>query len=541
MSSLSSITKAVTGLQAAQKGLQTTGHNISNAQTKGYTRQQLLQSDLSYITSRDKGGYSMQVGLGVSCDEIRQIRDDLADKRLREEKSVLCHYQKLSSVTNDIEAMFDEPYGSTISNFLDNFWSQAQKLSTTPNGVEERLSFISSAKVLVDKINEVDATITDYQYRMNDNLLTAVNRVNEIVTEIGTLNEQIALNEAGGNHANDYRDQRNLLLDELSEYGEIDYYEEKNRMISVSFEGHEVVHGEYAATIKTEKYTHADKSTSPFSNLIWSDTGREVFDLTTVTSSKFANDTGSLKAMMIARGTDIVRGEAERNENQNIEPTTWDDIALNKNMSVDVEGNFFVIPKIQKMLKDFTEELVTVVNDCFNGTGIGDHLGEKGVPVFIYDEAEHAYKANPDLLKNGGYNKLGTVNSVREDGTIDEDKIDNIGDNTLVKEFLYEWQEKRDWYDDETSVTQPYIKRVNLKTYFTELVTDLGSEGSYYGDKAVEKTASVNNIENERMSMGSVSMDEEFSYMLKYQYAYSSSARMITVLDNMLDTLINRM
>lgn len=541
MSSISSITKAVTGLQAAQKGLQTTGHNISNAQTKGFTRQQLLQSDLSYITNRDKGGYSMQVGLGVSCDEIRQIRDDLADKRLREEKSVLTYYQKLSSVTNDIEAMFDEPYGSTISTFLDNFWSQAQKLSTTPNGVEERLSFISSAKVLVDKINEVDATITDYQYRLNDNLLTSVKRVNEIIAEISDLNEKVSLNEATGNHANDYRDQRNVLLDELSEYGEIDYYEDKTHMVSVSFEGHEVVHGEYAVTIKTEQYTHVDKSTSPFSNLIWSDTGREVFDLTTVTSSKFANDTGTLKALMIARGKDIVRGEAELNVDQNIEPTTWDDVALNQKMSVDVEGNFYVIPKIQKMLKNFTEELVTVVNDCFQGTGIGDHLGQQGVPVFIYDKMENAYKANPDLLKNGGYNKLGTVNAVKENGTVDEDKVDNIGDNTLVKEFLFAWQEKRDWYDDETSDTQPYIKRVNLKTYFTELITELGSEGSYYGDKAIEKTASVNNIENERMSMSSVSMDEEFSYMLKYQYAYSSSARMITVLDGMLDTLINRM
>ena len=143
MSSISSLTKAVSGLNAAQKGLQVTGHNIANTNTKGYTRQQLLQSDSSYLSVGTNGGYKMQVGLGVTCDEIRQIRNSLADKRLRTENSVLNYYQKLNTVTTDIEYMFDEPYGDTISDLLDTFWSQAQKLSTSPSGVEERKSFIS--------------------------------------------------------------------------------------------------------------------------------------------------------------------------------------------------------------------------------------------------------------------------------------------------------------------------------------------------------------------------------------------------------------
>ena len=140
MSSISSITKAVSGLVTAQKGLQVTGHNISNTNTQGYTRQQLLQSESGYLTIGKNGGYSMQVGLGVTCDEIRQIRDDLADKRLRTEKSVLSYYQSLNAASSDIESMFDEPYGSTISDYLNDFWSQTQKLSTTPNGVEERMN-----------------------------------------------------------------------------------------------------------------------------------------------------------------------------------------------------------------------------------------------------------------------------------------------------------------------------------------------------------------------------------------------------------------
>ena len=90
-------------------------------------------------------------------------------------------------------------------------------------------------------------------------------------------------------------------------------------------------------------------------------------------------------------------------------------------------------------------------------------------------------------------------------------------------------------------MTSPSRKTVNLNTFFTEVVTDFGADGKVYMDKASEKSKSVDNIENERASMGGVSMDEEFTYMLKYQYAYNASSRMITMLDGMLDTIINRM
>ena len=75
MSSISSITKAVSGLKAAQTGLQVTAHNIANTGTEGYTREHVLQSDSGYLSIGNNGGYKMQVGLGVNIDEIRQIRD----------------------------------------------------------------------------------------------------------------------------------------------------------------------------------------------------------------------------------------------------------------------------------------------------------------------------------------------------------------------------------------------------------------------------------------------------------------------------------
>lgn len=541
----SSLSKAISGLSAAQKGLQVTGHNISNTNTTGYTRQQLLQSDSSYLTVGTNGGVKLKTGLGVDCDQIRQVRDQMVDKRLRTETSVLGYYQKLNTTALDVESSFDEPYGSTVSDLINNFWSQTQKLSTTPDGVEERMSFISTAKVLIGKINAVSDSLTTYQSQLNTELTSSVNRINEILEEIKVCNDKISQEKVTGENANDFRDERNLLLDELSKYGDISYYEEADRRVVVKFEGHTVVNKNIVAKMELGD---ASKD-STFKVPVWSDTGSAVFNLEERSSYAVGNDTGSLKAILVARGNKVVGVD-----------TTWDDVALNNNMSVDVQGNAYMIPKVQMQLNQLTEKLVSLVNENFTGTGIGEYEGKSGVPVFVASEVPDSLKeiknkiimgeevsaeereqyskylisgnieVNPELLKDGGYNKLGTVGGEAAD----------TGDNSLIKNFLAEFGESHSWNEDSGLASSPYEKTSTLMDFFSELVTDLGSQSSLYASKASEKNISVTNIENERQAMSGVSTDEEFSNMLKYQYAYNASSRMITMLDGMLETIINQ-
>lgn len=543
MSSISSLGKMVSGLNAAQKGLQVTGQNISNVNTKGYTRQQLLQHDTGYLTIGTNAGYAMQVGLGVSCTEIRQIRDELADKRLRNESSILGYYQNMTSASQEIEALFDEPYGDTLSDMINDFWAQTQKLNTAPDGVEERLSFIKSAKVLIGKINDVSNGLSAYQTQVNKQVESSVSKVNELILQIKDYNEMIAKAEINGDNANDYRDQRNLLLDELSTYGKVDYYEEADSRLLVKFEGHIVINKKFTNTLELKQTEEG----SPFNKPIWSDTKTDVYDMTKESNSANGNDTGSLKALLLVRGDNYVTAD-----------TSWDDVALNDNFSVDKSGNSYMIPKYQKLLNDFTNKLVNMVNEAFDGTGIGFHEGQAGVPVFVladvpsdlvkpaadaseeewaaYNERYNALlipgniQVNPELLESGGYNKLGTVSGDPE----------NAGDNTKITEFLAKWEENIEWYQNDGK-TAPLSKTVNLTNFYSEFVTDMGTDSSLYRIKANEKNTSVLNIENERQAMGGVSQDEEFANMLKYQYAYNASARMITMLDGMLDTIINKL
>lgn len=576
MSSIASLGRMVSGLEAAQKGLAVTGHNISNLNTQGYIRQQLLQHESRYLNI-GSGQKLMQVGLGTSLTEIRQIRNELADRRYRTENSIRSYYQTANSVVAEIESILDEPYGEAISKMLSNFWSQAQKLAVNPSGVEERLSFLQSANVLMKKQNYIMESLQEYQENLNTEVIKTVNRINELAKSIRDYNQEIAFAEASGENANDLRDRRNLLLDELSQYIDITYEEEPNGEVRVKAEGRILVDNVFVTEIDLIQTT----SGSSFVKPVWKGSNEAVFPFNLEITSSRETDKGKLKALLMARGNDVLRQDTLDSSGAVVkEGTTWEDIALNDNLSVDATGNSFLIPKIMKKFEELINGIVTTVNESFSGEGIGIHKDKLGIPVFvpikvpptapsqptepdpddpIYVGNEALYisdynnyidnyrdylktintyltpgniQVNPELLKDGGYNKLGTVPR----GT------DDIGDNTLVNNFLTKWNEPIKWpLDSPSSSAAPNAKIVDFMAYYNEFVTEIGAEGSLYKGKAAEKDIVVQNVENERLAMGAVSQDEELTYMMRYQYAYNASARMITVLDGMMDVIINQM
>lgn len=521
MSSIASINKMVSGLNAAKKGLQVVSHNITNINTKGYTRQRLLQHETGYQNVGYTATNTLQVGYGVSCTEVRQIRDKVIDQRFRTEQSYASYYQTQSAALTKVDAYFGEPYGSNVSTLLSNLYSAASDLNNGATAdVTERRNFISTAKELIDKINSINDSLMSYQDNLNEQVVSTVNRINEITDSIKEYNELISKSEINEDNANDYRDQRNLLLDELAQYGAITVKEDASGSVKVKFEGHDLVDGPFTSKLELVQTQEGSSFVKP----VWSDTKKDVYSLDKVISTTNGNATGSLQALLVTRGNAYAT-----------DSTTWEDIALNDNFSVDVTGNSYTIPKIQKKLAEFTKELVNLTNSAFDGTGIGDWEGQAGVPVFVLDEGK--YVVNPDLLADDGYNKLGTVS--------DQVESDAYNDNTNVTKFLDAWTSTQTWFGgtatNPASSSWPTMKTTNIQGLFAEIVTDIGAENSIATSMAEQKATSLLNIENERQAMSGVSQDEELSNMLKYQYAYNASARVITIMDSMLDTIVNRL
>ncbi|HHX63249.1 MAG TPA: flagellar hook-associated protein FlgK, partial [Epulopiscium sp.] len=472
---------------------------------------------------------------------IRQIRDEFADRRFRTENSVLSYYSVKKEAIDEMETIFGEPHGEALSKTINDFWSQTQKLATNPSGIEERMAFIQSADVFVKQANHIQSQLVEYQNNLNTQIKDTVRNVNNLTKNIQSLNESIAYYEINGDRANDLRDQRNLFLDELSSIMEIQYREERDGRVIVTGEGITLVDKQFRAEMTT---TQADELGSPFIKPIWKDLGTPVYRMDRAATSIAGRDNGKLKSLMMMRGN----GPADSD-------TDWEKIAINSNLSVDSDANAYLIPKIQKKFDIFVKSLAETVNGVFRPTnplnptdptddttwpwGQGVAEGVKGTLLFIAirptDPTDPTagmgagnIQINPKLLESGGYNYLPTSMTGDE------------SDTQVIEDLLTKWNEGRQWFTDGED-SSPLSKNATFRAFYSELIAELGAEGKEATGRAEEKVILIGDIDNSRQSMGGVSTDEEMTNMMKYQYSYNAAARMITVLDGMMDTVINRM
>ncbi len=290
----------VSGLHAAQSGLHTTSHNLANVKTPGYTRQQNIQADKMYQVhkSTDKG--LMQIGLGTKVDAIRQIRDHFLDKEYRLEVSRLTFYDKQFETVTEIEDVLGEMEGVEFNDALTDMWAHIQSLSTDPSNVTERQLFISGAESFINKAYDVYTALSNYQTGLNLEISKQVDKINEIGEKIAKYNLMISQAEASGlENANDYRDDRNLLLDELAEYTYYVYEEDIDGKIQVYINNAPLVIEGNSYHMKCEQI---DEDT-PMYKPVWADNGYgDVYRLDEAYSHEKKTDTGSLLGLLTARG-----------------------------------------------------------------------------------------------------------------------------------------------------------------------------------------------------------------------------------------------
>lgn len=232
---------ARSGLVTNERGLQVTGHNISNVNTTGFVRQQAILEN-AYVQSINKGYGIMQMGYGSNIQEIRQIRNTFLDNIYRQESTALGYWDARNSTLQDIESIMAEPLNdSGLQSVLNQFWNSWQELSKDPDSLTVRALVRERAEALVQSINYLGEQLDELQGNLNNEIAERVDEVNSITKAIAELNVTILRSEAGGNSANDYRDQRNVLLDRLSQLVKADVTEMQDGQINVTIGGHFVV------------------------------------------------------------------------------------------------------------------------------------------------------------------------------------------------------------------------------------------------------------------------------------------------------------
>lgn len=246
MSSIQNI--GISGLRSAQSGLLTASHNISNANTPGYNRQQIVQS-----TNNPLPRGSGFVGQGVQVTTVQRIYNQFLTSQALQ---VQTQSSQLSSYYNEIKQIDNllADTSSGLSPAMQNFFSAAQDVATNPTSIPSRQALLSHAQILVGRLQEMDQHFSEMRDGVNKQLTSNVEEINVLATQIAKLNINIQTAEgvAGGQPANDLRDQRDLLLRELSQFIKVDVVRQDNGHYNVFIgSGQALVVGDRTMTLKT--------------------------------------------------------------------------------------------------------------------------------------------------------------------------------------------------------------------------------------------------------------------------------------------------
>ena len=480
LSTFGSLNTALTTLQAMQKSIQTTSHNVANAATPGYSRQQAtLVSGTPYtVPSTNRYNTFGQVGTGVNVEKMQRFRSAFLDSQIRNETLREKGWEVRQDALQQIEVSFNEPSDTGINSRLSAFWASWNNLATTPDSAATRGTVVESAADLTAALRDTYRQLEDFQTELDDQVSIQVESINDIAHRIADLNSTIRDVQGLGQQPNDLRDERDQLLTELAGYINIDAHEGETGSVLVSLGGKLLVMDHEVSELAVEP----DAGNGTLNRVIWADTGAVVQvagvplegGLSSVAPDRLG---GQLGGTLIARD--------------------------------------LIIPDKMAMLDDMANTLISSVNnlhqssfgldgstgwDFFTGTGARD------IDVSSDIKADH----NRIAASASAAGVPGDGSVALEIARLENAALLNSGTTTITD-------------------------------YYRANIAKLGQEAQQANVMFINQELLVQHLENRQEEIAGVSLDEETVNLLQYQRTYQAAARVMTVVDEMLDKVINGM
>ena len=428
------------GLQTSQNAMNTTAHNMTNVDTKGYTRQQILLNTRTYQTlsvNASAVAYQ-QYGLGVYYSQTRQVRDMFLDKTYRKESGRSAFYESNVKVIDEMEDLFGEFQGVEFSESIQNLWKTIQDLDMDPCDMTNQNLLVSRCNEFLTRASLVYKGLCEMQDNLNTQIKKNVDKLNDYGRELVQINQQIMKAEAGNvENANDLRDRRNFILDEMSKIGKISYEEDIYGAVTVKFEGVDFVRTESISEMgvyadpDTGFYTPywpqlADYNTMPWGEKVPILESSAVFDTTQEIRSSLNTDIGSLRALVYARGN---------------KRATYQDVAKENIEAYNRDISQSLIMNVQAEFDQLVNKVVTAINDVLrqaaesepdtdymkakdeNGNVLKDAQGNPiAIQMFelISDDPEKGYTIGNMIVNEDLKREPGTLSFRLKDGSEDK-------------------------------------------------------------------------------------------------------------------------
>ncbi|HLR42062.1 MAG TPA: flagellar hook-associated protein FlgK [Pseudogracilibacillus sp.] len=513
MGSFQGLELARKALFAQQGALYTTGHNIANVNTDGYSRQRVnFETDSSFPQpSRFMPNIPGQVGTGVNIGTVQRIREHFLDMQYRAENSRSQYWDTKSEAIKRMENVLNEPSEEGLNAQMDLLWQSIEDLVNDSDNSGARAVVAQRALGFTETFNHLSKSLQAIRKDLKDQIDVSVKSVNSLMEQIHNLNEQIKKIEPHGMLANDLYDERDRLIDNLSEY----------MNVKVSYEssgGNSLDIADGLATIEV-----LDSSGQSFDPPIVLVDATDKDNLSFNELEIGYDDEGLVSSLTVDGGS---------NNGNRLADIVTSDGRLNGLMeSYGYDGGIDnLYPAMLQKLDDMAAAFANAFN-AQHAEGI-DKNGVQGTDAFFVIKEEFLDPDNPNETPIFTAENITVSEEIMEDpnriAAAEVGGGSRNGNNAF--KLLDVFDEPLGDLED-TSVRQHYIA----------VIGELGVQGQKANTMKNSTETLKAQIDNSRMSVTAVSLDEEISNLIKFQHAYNAAARSLTAVDELLDKVINQM
>ena len=478
-SSLMSVARSA--LLTHQTSLQTISHNIANAETPGYSRQEAVIT----TNTPTRMAYGV-VGNGVHVDSIIRRRDQFLDDSFRTADGLASGADMRRDLMGQVESVFGEPSDEGMSNALDAFWSGWSDLTSSPGSLSTRAIIQQRGRQAATLFNDYDTRLTQLRSTTLDRLQGSVATINVVAEQVADLNKQIAESELSGNTANDLRDLRDGKLDELAKLGGTRSFTQSNGSVTVLIGNATLVQGDSVQKLSLAYEVITPPPTTP------------VIDVKV--------------RLQISKSPDLVI------------PLPSEIKAVMDVLNVD-------IPDTRSRLDALAANLVSAVNavhttgytftgNTVPGTAAGNFFaaGTPSIPVTASNiQLDSAVANDPFRIAASGSLNGPTDNSVAQ-------RVAQL----RLTENTVSWSSS-------TGATETG----SFLGFYRSMVTRIGVDVAAADDNATVYQSLADQADSRRQAVSGVSTDEELVNMMRVQQSYQAATKMIKMADEMMQTLLS--
>lgn len=613
-------------LMAHAQQINTAGHNISNADTEGYTRQRVQAKafDPIYRPDLTRAETPGQIGQGTAIEQITRLRDELLDQRIVAQENQESYWATREKYYVMLEQIYNEPNDVSVRTNMDRFWSAWQELSVFPDNKAARQAVVTRGESLTTSIHQRFASLSGVGTMLNGDIEATVRQVNDFASQIARINGEIVRSEAMGDNPNDLYDRRDLLVEKLGALANITTDRRDADEFMVHIDGHVLVQGSVARGLDIRATT----DNNGYSEVIWKDTGNlaeisggtlgalielrdvdvrgEIQSLNTMTMN-FADLVNDVhKAGIGANGvtglefftqhpfvTDV-NGNYDRNGDGQLDTSYifrftganalhgQDKVGLEGVMTFSGKSGTVTVPyyatdtidAVVNRINDSDGEVkayldrdnrlvlkATTASDRENPDFVIRHVEDSGMFLTGYagilndSGAAGAYDfAQADavnaLVADAGFSVAPVLNPagyVAVNQAIRTDVLSvaaampiSRGENRPPEVMAGDGRVAVEIAAIRNSQVMIGTDRT-FDEYFANSVTNVGLKGEQAETNLLSQNKIMNDLRDLRDSISGVNIDEELADIIKFQHGYNAAAKFITVIDGMLDTIINRL